>query len=111
MNRLTVRYTGFHVGYQNKHNTSVLCGEMSVPQIRECMDKLAEYEDLEEQGRLIKLPCKIGQSLYAYSYTMGYIREFIARDKTWIFENMMSFGKEIFLTREEAERALEVENE
>lgn len=26
--------------------------------------KLKEYEDLEEQGRLIKLPCKVGARLY-----------------------------------------------
>ena len=28
------------------------------------MEKLADYEDLEEQGRLIKLPCKVGDALY-----------------------------------------------
>lgn len=28
------------------------------------LQKLAEYEDLEEQGRLIKLPCKVGDILY-----------------------------------------------
>ena len=26
--------------------------------------KLQEYEDLEEQGRLIKLPCKVGDTVY-----------------------------------------------
>lgn len=26
--------------------------------------KLKEYEDLDEQGRLIKLPCKVGQHIY-----------------------------------------------
>ena len=28
------------------------------------LQKLAEYEDLEEQGRLIKLPCKIGDDVW-----------------------------------------------
>lgn len=28
------------------------------------IDKLAEYEDLEEQGRLVKLPCKVGDTVY-----------------------------------------------
>lgn len=28
-------------------------------------EKLADYEDLEEQGRLIKLPCKVGDTVYA----------------------------------------------
>ena len=27
-------------------------------------EKLKEYEDLEEQGRLIKLPCKVGDTVY-----------------------------------------------
>lgn len=27
-------------------------------------EKLAEYEDLEEHGRLIKLPCKVGDIIY-----------------------------------------------
>lgn len=27
-------------------------------------DKLAEYEDLEEQGKMLKLPCKIGDTIY-----------------------------------------------
>lgn len=26
--------------------------------------KLAEYENLEEQGRLIKLPCEVGDTVY-----------------------------------------------
>lgn len=28
------------------------------------VDKLAEYEDLEEQNRLIKLPCAVGDTVY-----------------------------------------------
>ena len=32
--------------------------------IDDVIDKLAEYEDLEEQGRLIKLPCKVGDVVY-----------------------------------------------
>ena len=27
-------------------------------------EKLKEYEDLEEQGRLVKLPCKVGDTVY-----------------------------------------------
>ena len=32
--------------------------------IQKAFDKLAEYEDLEEQGLLLKLPCKIGDAVY-----------------------------------------------
>lgn len=39
------------------------------PEIRsnghgKCCNKLAEYEDLEEQGRLLRLPCKVGDAVY-----------------------------------------------
>ncbi len=30
----------------------------------EVLQKLAEYEDLEEQGKLLKLPCKLGDITY-----------------------------------------------
>lgn len=36
------------------------------------LEKLAEYEELEEQGRLIKLPRKIGDKVYPLSYGCGY---------------------------------------
>ncbi len=29
-----------------------------------CVDKLADYEDLEEQGMLLRLPCKVGDTFY-----------------------------------------------
>lgn len=32
------------------------------------MEKLADYEDLDEQGRLIKLPCKVGDTVYAIGF-------------------------------------------
>ena len=32
--------------------------------IKEAMAKLAEYEELEEQGLMLKLPCKIGDDVY-----------------------------------------------
>lgn len=35
------------------HNSDCHCGL-----VEDMIEKLADYEDLEEQGRLIKLPCK-----------------------------------------------------
>lgn len=29
-----------------------------------CIDRLGEYENLEEQGLLVKLPCKVGDTVY-----------------------------------------------
>ena len=40
--------------------------------INDVIDKLAEYEDLEEQGRLLKLPCKIGDDVYFVPSKVNY---------------------------------------
>ena len=40
--------------------------------------KLAEYEDLEEQGLLLKLPCKVGDTVY--SITRDFISEYNIRN-------------------------------
>ena len=65
--------------------------------------KLADY--LLEHG-VIVLPCKVGDKLYCESAIKGHITYLKAPDLEWIFENREIFGKSIFLTREEAERAL-----
>ena len=38
-------------------------------------DKLAEYEDLEEQGLLLKLPCKVGTKVYAFLHSDNHFTE------------------------------------
>lgn len=73
--------------------------------------KLAEYEDLEEQGKLLKLPCAVGDTVYAiYSVTSSihniYDFEIDARRLAVNAVNG-NFGKTVFVTREEAETALE----
>ena len=35
---------------------------------RRIIERLAEYEDLEEQGLLLRLPCKVGDTIYEVSY-------------------------------------------
>ena len=65
--------------------------------------RLADY--LLEHG-VIVLPCKAGDTLYCESAIKGHITYLKAPDPEWIFENKEIFGKEIFLTREEAEKAL-----
>ena len=98
------------------------CGECAV---QKCFDKLAEYEDLEEQGLLLKLPCRIGDTVY--DIFMGEVKEkkVVAvvyfhspsvkqitihasngRGATTPIE-LYRFGKTIFLTEQEAQTALE----
>lgn len=73
-------------------------------QVAEYLKKLKEYEYLEEQGRLIKLPCKVGDTVYLIKSN-----ETIAeRRADMMFLGVLweKFGKEWFLTRPEAEAKL-----
>lgn len=84
-------------------------------------DKLREYEDLEENGLLLKLPCKIGDIVYNLTFSncrrSGYrtdkIKEIIIKnDEVLLFfytglgKNINSLGSTMFLTAEEAEEVL-----
>ena len=42
--------------------------------------KLAEYEDLEEQGLMVKLPCKVGDKVYLVHSPFGNIDEWEITD-------------------------------
>lgn len=99
---------------------------------REIVERLAEYEELEVQGLLLKLPCKVGSTLYQpfhsdiIEYKVTGVLCFDIIRNEWMLEisyeandvwykticELESVGKIIFLTREEAEQALkEVEYE
>lgn len=83
-----------------------------------CVEKLAEYETAEEEGRLVVLPCKVGDTVYLPNKYMKRIVSFnivefyIFKDGYAILDNFENeyeiedFGKTVFLTREEAEKAL-----
>nr|DAN00265.1 MAG TPA: hypothetical protein [Caudoviricetes sp.] len=84
--------------------------------------KLAEYEQLEEQGLLVRLPCKVGDDLYCivngevkklkvHSFGVPDFEiidiEFKYVDGFKIVRFVGEVGKTVFLTREEAEKKLE----
>lgn len=89
-------------------------------------DRLAEIAQAERDGRLVVLPCKVGDTLY-YPYAKRVIekrvtqyRELLRKSECidkWLcvdFSNDETFeaddiGKTIFLTRAEAEAALQKE--
>lgn len=72
---------------------------------QQLIDKLAEYEDLEKQSRLIKLPCKVGDDVY---YILGIPNETpCVIDKcTFELSDINKIGKTLFLTKPEAEAKL-----
>lgn len=69
--------------------------------------KLKDYEDLEEQGRLIKLPCKVGDTVY--HVVQGRIVEVSNVDLFFLLLSVVEnrFNNSVFLTKSEAEAKLE----
>lgn len=75
----------------------------------EPIDKLAEYEELEEQGKLLKLQCAVGDTVYTLN-TLPSGRTIIGELEADEFFCALCavngrFGKTAFLTHEEAEKA------
>ena len=86
------------------------------------LQKLAEYVDLEEQGKLIKLPCKVGDIVYKVNKASKKVSQHrvikfeIEKEDLYYtmqiwFENynfcfLNHFGETVFLTRSEAEQKL-----
>ena len=64
-----------------------------------------EHQQLEEQGRLLKLPCKAGDDVY---YILGIPNETPCIIDSCVFKlsDINKIGKTLFLTREEAEAKL-----
>lgn len=74
-------------------------------QMANWLEQLKEYQYLEEQGRLLKLPCKVGDDVY---YILGIPNETPCTiDKcTFGLSDINKIGKTLFLTRDEAEEKL-----
>ena len=85
-------------------------------------EKLREYEDLEEQGLLLRLPCKIEDPVWRIIISDNYImpcnvEEFVYSNSLYIIVreelfntrrglNINEIGKTVFLTQAEAEQKL-----
>lgn len=100
--------------------------------LAEWLEELKEYQQLEEQGRLVKLPCKIGDTVWdndygkpcAYTITafsFGECEEYICepvttKEAVFYYENLSGsitgsfaeseIGKSVFLKKSEAEAKL-----
>lgn len=80
-------------------------------------EKLAAYEDAEEQGLLLRLPCKVGSNIYCITddgVDVAECREIRVADEEMYIESdtwcdWISFdkiGKTVFLSEAEAEAKL-----
>lgn len=87
---------------------------------RDCdLDRLEKLAEADKDGRLVVLPCKVGDTLFRvfageiFKHRVGSMKYFAIQGR-WDVETYpfcpcveSSIGKTIFLTREEAEAALE----
>ena len=77
------------------------------------IDRIREFAEADKDGRVVVLPCRVGSTVYRLQYieqTPGRFVVGVAEIKfalIWLEE----FGKTVFLTREEAEKALEAKDD
>lgn len=89
---------------------------------RETWERLKAYEDAEEQGRLMISPCKIGDTVYFHTYAknatvdLGIQSHEVTNISVTVTCGkgihtvaipLSDFGKSVFMSSEEAEKALE----
>ena len=133
MERLTERIKRLQkddlIVYTNGKYEDTIPAEMTNDDIRAVLKKLADYEDLEEQGLLVRLPCKVGDTVYRVDagakqpiipmtvseiHFLCYKNERAVRFDVIGKEDMgescyrlEDIGRIVFLTHEEAEKKLE----
>ena len=116
MERLTKTYSdGSHGAADN-----LPCGENSYQYKELLLETLGKYEDAEEQGLLLRLPCKDGTEVYNITWWDDVQEKVVVKGKTYYrtvhkhkvtkstfrYFDIDEFGKTIFLTKEEAEAKL-----
>lgn len=82
--------------------------------VQEWLTELKKYKQMEEQCRLIKLPCKIGDTVYEITgaTTRGYDWKYLTYEKAYVhgtvfnLDRLYDIGKTVFLTKSEAEAKL-----
>ncbi len=74
--------------------------------LAELLEELKSYKEAEEQGLLVRLPCKVGAEVY---YILGIPNKTPCTIDKCVFElsDIDKIGESLFLTREEAEKKLE----
>lgn len=121
--------------HQQKYGCCFEDGDLSwLKDVAELLEELKSYKGLEEQGLLVRLPCKVGDMVwdndfgypesyeikaFSYGYCDSYVEPGIGIEDEIIFYYesytrsiagafpMSEIGKTVFLTHEEAEKKLE----
>ena len=132
MERLT-KHKFWNVVSEKQEKTGIHCsnfcnncsrGTGDCKHLKAIVEKLAAYEDAEEQGLLLKLPCKMGDTVYAIGFNNkpavyeSVVLSILITEKEIVFNvkvdefeinsqlKQSMFGKTVFLTQAEAEQKL-----
>ena len=70
------------------------------------MNKLADYEDLESEGRLIKLPCSIGSTVWTIMHQRDNYPTIT--QKSFCLSDVEHLNSTVFLTKKEAEDRIKI---
>lgn len=125
MERLTMTSDKGRVAFT--FDLDITCEKSEIEKILKLAEKLKEYEDLEEQGKLLKPKCLPGDYVWEINRERNIISEYEVTsirygiNKTFhymwalrdgIYGNLDGFGdndigKTVFLTKSEAETALQ----
>ena len=118
--RLTKQFM-YGLGHKECYDACAVCDVSGCCDLlEEMLEKLAHYEDLEEGGKLIELPCKIGDTVWnirwwdditetrvidGETYFRHIMKHKVTKSQFSLFD-YEELGKTVFLTKEEAEAAL-----
>lgn len=96
---------------RNKHTGEVLAYRVKCHKDVEAVQKLGRLEDLEEQRKLLKLPCAVGDTVYVLRidnevYMMNNEKVWKIAEERFEIRHFDCIGKTVFLSREEAKAAL-----
>lgn len=75
MERLT--QTSNKGGVAFTFDLDITCAQSEIKKILKVAEKLKNYEDAEEHGLLLRLPCKVGDTIYEVTYEN---RKYIIRE-------------------------------
>ena len=120
MDRLTYRASIGAVSSIYAEDFVLDMNEETYERYQKILDKLAHYEDLEEAGRLIELPCAVGDTVWEIRWWDEVTESKVIDGKTYFRSvrkhkvtktefslfDYKDFGKIVFLTKAEAEAAL-----
>lgn len=113
---------------KSKSLDSYVLEDTSATGCMNAVDRLGEYEDLEDNGLLLRLSCKVGDTVYAIGFNNNkpviyesVVLNILIAEKEIIFNvkvdeleinsqlKQSMFGKTVFLTKAEAEQKLNKE--